>query len=255
MSKISELSDGGVVQGGDTLIAVRSGGNVKVTYGGSTTANIDGGTIDGTVIGGTTPAAGSFTTLELDGTGVTATATELNVLDGITATTAELNILDGITATTAELNLLDGVTATGTGALVFGTSPTLDGTVVDNTTNLVTNANIGTEPNELLLNATLGALAYQDVLGLYATTNVTPTIASAATIQPTAPITFISGTTNVVDITSPEAFVGGGQITLIPTGLWSTTTAGNIALATTAVVDKALIMTYDAATDKFYPSY
>ena len=62
MSKISELSDGGVIQGGDTLIAVRSGGNVKVTYGGSTTANIDGGTIDGTTIGGTTPAAGSFTT-------------------------------------------------------------------------------------------------------------------------------------------------------------------------------------------------
>ena len=62
MSKISELSDGGVIQGGDTLIAVRSGGNVKVTYGGTTTANIDGGTIDGTTIGGTTPAAGSFTT-------------------------------------------------------------------------------------------------------------------------------------------------------------------------------------------------
>jgi len=67
MSKISELSDGGVIQGGDTLIAVRSGGNVKVTYGGSTTANIDGGTIDGTVIGGTTPAAGTFTTLTANG--------------------------------------------------------------------------------------------------------------------------------------------------------------------------------------------
>jgi hypothetical protein len=63
MSKISELSDGGVIQGGDTLIAVRSGGNVKVTYGGSTTANIDGGTIDGTVIGGTTAAAITGTTI------------------------------------------------------------------------------------------------------------------------------------------------------------------------------------------------
>ena len=62
MSKISELSDGGVIQGGDTLIAVRSGGYVKVTYGGTTTANIAGGTIDNTVIGGTTPAAGNFTT-------------------------------------------------------------------------------------------------------------------------------------------------------------------------------------------------
>ncbi len=43
--------------------------------------------------------------------GVTATAAELNLLDGVTATTAELNILDGVTATTAELNILDGVTA------------------------------------------------------------------------------------------------------------------------------------------------
>ena len=63
MSKISELSDGGAIQSGDTLIAVRSGGNVKVTYGGTTTANIDGGTIDGTVIGGSSAAAGTFTTV------------------------------------------------------------------------------------------------------------------------------------------------------------------------------------------------
>ena len=44
--------------------------------------------------------------------GVTSTATELNILDGVTATTAELNILDGVTSTTAELNILDGVTST-----------------------------------------------------------------------------------------------------------------------------------------------
>ena len=42
---------------------------------------------------------------------LTATATELNVLDGITSSTAELNILDGVTATAAELNILDGVTS------------------------------------------------------------------------------------------------------------------------------------------------
>ena len=50
--------------------------------------------------------------LILSGTTVTATAAELNIMDGVTATTAELNILDGVTATTAELNILDGVTAT-----------------------------------------------------------------------------------------------------------------------------------------------
>jgi hypothetical protein len=44
--------------------------------------------------------------------GVTATANEINILDGVTSTTAELNILDGVTSTTAELNILDGVTST-----------------------------------------------------------------------------------------------------------------------------------------------
>ena len=46
--------------------------------------------------------------LSIDGTAVTSTATELNILDGVTSTTAELNILDGVTSTAAELNILDG---------------------------------------------------------------------------------------------------------------------------------------------------
>jgi len=44
--------------------------------------------------------------------GCTATTADLNILDGLTADTAELNKLDGVTATTADLNILDGVTAT-----------------------------------------------------------------------------------------------------------------------------------------------
>jgi len=48
----------------------------------------------------------------LDLASVTATAAEVNILDGVTATTAEINTLDGVTATAAELNILDGVTAT-----------------------------------------------------------------------------------------------------------------------------------------------
>tara|TARA_R110000822_G_scaffold21403_3_gene67768 strand:- start:1516 stop:2220 length:705 start_codon:yes stop_codon:yes gene_type:complete len=42
---------------------------------------------------------------------LTATAAELNILDGVTATAAELNILDGVTATATELNYVDGVTS------------------------------------------------------------------------------------------------------------------------------------------------
>ena len=47
----------------------------------------------------------------LNGTEITATAAEINKLDGVTASTAELNLIDGVTATTAELNYVDGVTS------------------------------------------------------------------------------------------------------------------------------------------------
>jgi len=52
--------------------------------------------------------------LSIAGTAITATAAELNILDGVTSTAAELNILDGVTSTAAELNILDGVTSTAT---------------------------------------------------------------------------------------------------------------------------------------------
>ena len=54
---------------------------------------------------------GKGTVSTLSDLSVTATAAELNILDGVTATTAELNTLDGITATVAELNYTDGVTS------------------------------------------------------------------------------------------------------------------------------------------------
>jgi hypothetical protein len=42
---------------------------------------------------------------------LTATSTELNILDGATLSVTELNVLDGITASTTELNYVDGVTS------------------------------------------------------------------------------------------------------------------------------------------------
>lgn len=119
---------------------------------------------------------------------------------------------------------------------------------------------IGTAPDQVPVNGMLGKAAFlsQDVpvSGALQTIQTAPTIASATTIAPTAYITFISGTTAVVNITVPQALLTtGGQIILIPTGIFTTTTAGNIALASTAIVSKALVMTYDAVTTKWYPSY
>jgi hypothetical protein len=47
----------------------------------------------------------------LQSIGVTATTTELNIMDGVTASTTELNKMDGVTASTTEINTLDGVTS------------------------------------------------------------------------------------------------------------------------------------------------
>ncbi len=60
-----------------------------------TTVDINGGTIDGATIGANSASTGNFTTLSINGTAITSTAAELNILDGVTSTAAELNILDG----------------------------------------------------------------------------------------------------------------------------------------------------------------
>jgi hypothetical protein len=79
-------------------------------------------------------------------------------------------------------------------------------------------------------------------------------VASGTTITPTGAIFHVTGVTAVVTINIP--YTGwNGQITIIPDGIFATTTAGNIALVSTSVVNKALIMTYDSNTAKWYPSY
>lgn len=81
-------------------------------------------------------------------------------------------------------------------------------------------------------------------------------IASATTIAPTNPVFHVTGTTDVVTITVPPACPATGcQIIIVPDGIFHTTNAGNVAIASTAVVSKALIMTYDPGSSKWYPSY
>jgi cytoskeletal protein CcmA (bactofilin family) len=52
--------------------------------------------------------------INFNGTAITSTAAELNILDGVTSTAAEINLLDGVTATTTELNYNDTGASVGT---------------------------------------------------------------------------------------------------------------------------------------------
>ena len=87
-----------------------SGANVSILNGTTKIIYCDGGGTGAVVV----DLTGSIDlgALIVNGITVTATGTELNILDGVTSTTAELNILDGVTADAAELNILDGVTST-----------------------------------------------------------------------------------------------------------------------------------------------
>ncbi len=163
--------------GQDAIFTQGSGGNVIVANGKSAiiysdgagagaavvditstfqfgTVDINGGTIDGTVIGGTTAAAGSFTTISAT-TSVavgasTVDATELGFLEGASADTvvnskavvysaagrvnATTLAIAGttITSTAVELNYVDGVTSaiqTQIDTKAPSASPTLSGTI------------------------------------------------------------------------------------------------------------------------------
>jgi hypothetical protein len=83
----------------------------------------------------------------------------------------------------------------------------------------------------------------------------TATVASAAgLITPSGPLFTISGTAAITGFNKPTGFVSGG-FCAIPSGTFTTTTANNIALGSTAVVNRQLCWVYNPATDKFVPTY
>ena len=97
---------------GTTVLPATSFGDNNITNVGDIaldSISADGSTI--TITGNTTFADGSFNFdiashdgtngLALGGTVVTASAAELNIMDGVTSTTAEINILDGDTSATS----------------------------------------------------------------------------------------------------------------------------------------------------------
>ena len=128
-------------------------------------------------------------------------------------------------------------------------------TVFSGAKNIIRSANTVFTAGNLTLTKTV-SMNVAIMSGLTSQRLPAPTVASATTIAPTTQFAYVSGTTAIATITAPTPIsIGGGQITLIPTGVFTTTTAGNIALASTAVVSKALIMTYDATAVKWYPSY
>lgn len=79
------------------------------------------------------------------------------------------------------------------------------------------------------------------------------TVASATSITPTGTIFTVSGTTTVQTIVVPNGLAPGMSITIIPSGVFTVGTSGNIALGGASVVSKALVMTWNGTS--WYMSY
>ena len=175
---------------------------------------------------------------------ITATATELNVLDGITATTAELNILDGVTSTAAELNILDGVTSTATELNILDgvTSSTAELNILDGVTSTTAELNIldGVTATASELNVLDGVTAFLDEDDF--SSNSATAIPSQQSVKAyvTSSVTSAGGLSNVVEDTTPQlggsldvngqdiVSVSNGNITLTPNGSGLVRLDGNV---------------------------
>jgi hypothetical protein len=104
-----------------------------------------------------------------------------------------------------------------------------------------------------------GAVTFDCLGGKLVQTNppvasVGAVVASATTIVPTGTFFTVSGTTAIATITVPAGFGPGNCIGINPTGIFATTTAGNIGLISSAsVVGRVLFMCWDGT--KWWPSY
>lgn len=92
--------------------------------------------------------------------------------------------------------------------------------------------------------------------GFVSTLAAAPTYTiTANAITPTAQIGFVgAGLIKTIDAPS-RISTSGGTITIIPTAAFTTDATGNIAIASTAVISRAMTFTFDTTTNKWYPSY
>jgi len=232
--------NGVVTTTGLTLPAFTLGGTVTSngqTFSGTiadlgivTTVDINGGTIDGTVVGGSSEAAGSFTTLSASTsiTGTLATAAQGNItsLGTLTTLTVDNITLNG-NAITSDAAAALTITATA-GQVVQVESVTFDAGVVAGATSITSTAFAGDLTG--------------DVTGNTSGTAATVTGATQAAITTTANLTTV-GALNAGSITS-----GFGAIDIGASAFTTTGTAATGALTVTGTLGVSGTITLDSGT-------
>ena len=222
---------------GSDVITITAGGDAQFTFNNgsivpSTDNDIDLGTsslefkdafFDGTV---------HTDAINLDGTAITATAAEINILDGVTSTASELNLVDGITAGTVSASKAVIVDSnkdlTGLRNLTISGDLTVSGDDITMGTNTAGNLLVadGTNFNSIAVGdlSEISTVANDDVfLAVDTSGGGLKRIARSAVVSGLATSSAIS---NVVEDSTPQL---GGDLDVNGNGLVSTSN-GNIAL-------------------------
>jgi len=182
-----------------TLTGTQTLTNKTLTSPTINTATISGGTINNTVIGGTTRAAGSFTTLDANGN---------VVLGDATADTISANGRFNTDVVPSTTDARDLGTTTLQWKQVYAT------TFTEGVFPVVSQTDIGTAPNQIPLNQYLGNLAYQDAdaiagdlqAGSINNTPIGATTASTGAFTNLAYTGTLTGGTGVINIGSGQLY-------------------------------------------------
>jgi len=204
-----------------------------------------------------TPASVSIGSLTLGGTAISATATELNILDGVTGlTAAELTNLGGVTATATELNYVDGVTSaiqTQLGLKAPLASPTFTGTVVIPSPFTLGATSVTATGAELnILDGVTGMTAAEltNLGGVTATATELNKL-DGATVTVTE-LNYVDGVTSAIQtqlgLKAPLASpTFTGSVTLPGTGIWNS--SGNVGIGTASPRGKLEVVSGAANAD------
>jgi hypothetical protein len=177
------------------------------------------------------------------------TAGELDYVTSVVGTT--IGVRRGMGGTKAVAHTSGAMVLVGAPSLLYSSDP--QGSCVTATTLVTPWVNVVNGRQWLCSTVTLSWVPGWG--NTAAPVGATLAVASAASaILPSGPLFTSSGTAAITGFTIPVGFKSG-SFSIIPTGAFTWTTAGNIGLAGTAVVGRVLTFTWDAAASKFYPSY